>query len=89
MVRKPKLLGRMKATDTDLKYLATHYVKLASTAVYHNTLKDMTTACGLQLICGPKHLKARGEPRCQRCIKAVTLILHLTDVEPQPQSLAA
>ena len=71
-----KLELRMTIAKTDADYLATHFVRIPDMVVYHNMLKDGSTACGMQLIgVRPGDLKPEGEPRCGRCVKAVDAIL--------------
>ena len=71
-----KLQLRMTTTETDVDYLTSHFVKLPDMTVYHNMLRDMSTACGIQLVCVlPHHLGPLGEPRCSRCMKAIDVVL--------------
>ncbi len=70
-----KLQLRMTIAGTDADYLTSHFVKIPGTTVYHNMLRDGSTACGIQLVCVlPHHLKPSGEPRCRRCVKAIDAI---------------
>jgi len=70
-----KLKFRMIITDTDVDHLTSHFVKLPGAVIFHNMLKDMSTACGMQLVgVQEKDLKPTGEPRCKRCARAVDAI---------------
>lgn len=73
-----KLGLRMTITETDVGYLTSHFARVFGKAVYHNVLRDMTTACGLQLIgVQPDDVKSVGEPRCGRCMRAVDAVVPL------------
>ena len=75
MMTETKLELRMKLAETDVDYLASHFVKLPGAVIFHNMLKDMSTACGMQLVCvREKDLKPAGEPRCSRCIGAIDAV---------------
>lgn len=69
-----KLELRMMATETDMAYLTSHFARAHGKIVHHNMLKDLSTACGLQLI-GVRHLEPVGEPRCGNCARAVRPLL--------------
>lgn len=71
-----KLELRMIIAKTDVDYLTSHFVRIPDMVVYHNMLKDGSTACGLQLICiRPGDLKPEGESCCGRCVRAVDAVL--------------
>lgn len=73
-----ELKFRMTMTETDMDYLASRFIRLPGMVIYHNMLRDMSTACGMQLICvRERDLKPAGEPRCKRCMRAVDAILPL------------
>lgn len=70
---KTKLELRMELTETDVEYLTSYFAKLPGTVIFHNMLRDMSTACGMQLcfVKPEKDLKPTGKPRCLRCQRVV------------------
>lgn len=80
------LKSKLTAAETDVNYLTSHFAEIYGT--YHNMLRDMSTACGLQLIgVQSDDVKPTGEPRCSNCVRAVDAVLTL--LHPAPSLEAA
>lgn len=79
-----KLGYRMMITETDIDYLTSHFARVSGMVVYHNVLRDMSTACGMQLIYGSEDIKSEGEPRCGRCVRTVDAITKVSTTPEVP-----